>query len=811
MYRDRFLPQQSDGILQGNKQEARGTSGKKIKLSTNCFRISWKPQSFIHHYVYELSVPDIQPDKERLVLEKAWESLKEKLQHFVVRCPGHIFSPNMASDFSVTADIGPNERVELKVCYSTKISGDQINTGAMGAASVVSKYMVDRFAEPLRIQKVGKRYYSNCPQAGKGSHILISGSWVSSLVSSAGPLLQLDMIDRPVRKQSIVQILQASLEGADIFAHQTDRDVAAEWIRCCVSATVVTSYNSRVYRIKQVHFDKDPSHTFMMYQRDQKEHMEISFAKYYEAFYHKTIANKYQPLLEAYPEKETEKVFLLPELCSPTGITEDMRKEKQVLTDVLKQLKVQPQERLNSIFSSVADMQRVQTPAVSTIQAWGCSLEKDPLEVQGRVLDPLQVCFKEKNYVIEEGNFTKYLRHAIQVPIKIDHWLVIYLNEDEEVLKVWLKSIKDIAQCAFSMSVAEPHKVECNDQYTGLSEILQENVKENTQLVMLITKENPKIYQLFKQKLCCMVPCISQVVKSETIRKRNGIAATLSRLVLQMNAKFCGPLWHIAPVAAEDSEFEEFRKMPFMIVGVDVYQAYDGMKVLGLTATLDKSYSQYFSESAILEPAWEPESWRASLSVNLQRLLRDAIACFARCNDKILPENIIVYRASVNPEDWPDVAATELEAVKGVAGITGSCANAPYEPKITFITIAKRGNMRLFYRSEGDPACKNPEPGTVVDDPAVCAGDVPNFYLISQAILKGSAIPAHFSVFANPANHSLEFLQNLTNRLCLMYYTAAVAVRLPAPVVYAKKLASFVGSVIRKEPHPSLQRTLFYL
>ncbi|CAE7523978.1 Piwil2 [Symbiodinium natans] len=191
----------------------------------------------------------------------------------------------------------------------------------MGAASVVGQHLVNRFAHPLRIQKVGKKFFTNCPQVGKGSHVIINGHVVTSMLSAAGPLLQLDLIDQPIRRRSIVDIMHTSLEGADIFAHQTDRDVKSEWMRFCVSSTVTTTYNSRVYKIKQVHFDKDPSNTFMMYQRDQKEHMEITFAKYYEAFYSKRIVHKYQPLLEAYAEKDTEKVFLLPELCTPTGYT----------------------------------------------------------------------------------------------------------------------------------------------------------------------------------------------------------------------------------------------------------------------------------------------------------------------------------------------------------------------------------------------------------------------------------------------------------------------------------------------------------
>ncbi|CAJ1447218.1 unnamed protein product, partial [Effrenium voratum] len=130
--------------------------------------------------------------------------------------------------------------------------------------------------------------------------------------------------------------------------------------------------------------------------------------------------------------------------------------------------------------------------------------------------------------------------------------------------------------------------------------------------------------------------------------------------------------------------------------------------------------------------------------------------------------------------------------------------------KLTFITIAKRGNLRLFYPAPDLANLRNPEPGIVLDDPALCAGKVPSFYMISQAIVKGSAIPTHYSVLLQ-GDMTLDFIENFTHRLCLMYFNCSAAISLPAPVMYAKKLAFFVGTVVRKPPHKRLQRTLFYL
>eukprot|EP00913_Durusdinium_trenchii_P000036 g32.t1 len=142
---------------------------------------------------------------------------------------------------------------------------------------------------------------------------------------------------------------------------------------------------------------------------------------------------------------------------------------------------------------------------------WKCNVEAEPVEVRARVLDPLQVVFQEKKvYPVEDGNFTKLLRNGLQCAVKLDDWSLMYPSSDESVLDIWLRSLKDIE----------------------LPEKIANHVNERTQLVLLLipVKDSPKAYNLFKQLMLTQLPCVTQVVRSETIRKRQSIAAVLSRL-----------------------------------------------------------------------------------------------------------------------------------------------------------------------------------------------------------------------------------------------------------------------------------------
>eukprot|EP00931_Biecheleriopsis_adriatica_P005459 TRINITY_DN10697_c0_g1_i1.p1 TRINITY_DN10697_c0_g1~~TRINITY_DN10697_c0_g1_i1.p1 ORF type:complete len:838 (-),score=144.62 TRINITY_DN10697_c0_g1_i1:57-2570(-) len=837
MFRDRWVPPQ-DGIIT-KEQPSPATSGKSIKLSVNSFKMTWSDSAAIHHYAYVLSNPKVTPKEEQSILEQAWQGLEERFGKFVVRCPGQIFTSAFVKDFSLPLR---EEGQEIHIKYVTKILASQINDGAMGVSSVVAQHLVKMLAKPLRIQRVGRRYFNNCTMEGKAQLTMISGFCATLAASSTGAMLQLDVMHRPLHKESVIETMQKINEGQDVFSYISNPDMMVDWQRCCVPAIVVTMYNNRVYRVKKVHFDKTPNDTFDCFQREEKKYTKMKYAEYYQAFYDKKLTYDRQPLLECYPEKETEKVFLLPELCSMTGITAEIREDKHLLSEVMKQAKVAPQERLNAVQNLVGDMLKGQdssatgevpgaTGVPKCLEDWGVSLSKTPVEVDARVLDHLQVDFGKKGsmkWAPEElGSWTKQCRNGLQCPAKIEDWIFVYPQADEPLLDIWLRSLQDIASIAFSMTLGNndrgPKRVACSDQTKEIEKVLTEHLTPKTQLVLILipAKDSKKVYQLLKKVTCMKLPCITQVVRSETIRKRHAIAQVLSRIVLQINAKLSGPLWHILPseemvVSGLDKKIMgPIQDAPTMVVGVDVFQSCEGRRYLGIVATLNKPFTTHYSYACPLEGT-TVEEWRSSLSVKLQASFRDALLQFANANGKVMPEHIIVYRASINREEWSQVHATEVLALQEVLRLTRVKAgeNSPkvYEPALCFITIAKRDSTRFFLPSPNLQNVKNPEPGTVVDSSVCCGSEAPNFYMISQSVgQKGTAVPAHYSVLCNTASLSMELIQNLTYRLCGLHFNSMNMVRLPAPVMYAKKIAHLVGTTLKGAPHPRLLSTLFYL
>jgi hypothetical protein len=113
---------------------------------------------------------------------------------------------------------------------------------------------------------------------------------------------------------------------------------------------VMTRYNNQTYRVDAIAWNLSPQSVFIRRRTGDK----TTFAEYYVKQYNRTIRNLTQPLLVHYAkrkkkgreatehessvgEEEKDFIYLIPELCSMTGLTQDMRtnfasKPSQVLS-----------------------------------------------------------------------------------------------------------------------------------------------------------------------------------------------------------------------------------------------------------------------------------------------------------------------------------------------------------------------------------------------------------------------------------------------------------------------------------------------
>jgi hypothetical protein len=612
-----------------------------------------------------------------------------------------------------------------------------------------------------------------------------------------------------------------------------DAHLRATWMSMLEGKTVVTLYNNRPYRVKKVRFDLCPQDSFKYYERSTRKADDTTFQQYIEVFYGKKLkhlsSGKYtQPMLEVHPTQKQEQVLLIPEMCAlgcvfPDGVPNQAPNFN--IGQVLDEQNISPGHRLEANDVSMHDL--------------GNKLEKTveigrPVEVNCRTLPSVEICFGQKKHAAKNGDFAKYLRNGLQIQGHFTDWIFIHPPSEAQIVEIWLRSLRDIAQVAFQISFSNPTRVSIDNHAEKLEEVIREKVKPTTEMIMVLTPEadSKRTYQTLKRITCTQYPCVSQVVKSETIRKRTSIAQLLMRIILQMNAKLCGASWHaeVDWSRAKDNgpSHMNILSTPTMVVGVDIFYDSQAMWV-GFAASINPQSSEYFQRAINLTT-----SSKSHMEV-FKSLMEEGFKRFADRNGSVLPTHVVVYRGSMNVGQVDKMNKLEVGAILEAAANIG-CSNVPtdasstgtktaYEPTVTMIGVAKTTSLRVYSTGKANLSLKpvefdkndlkeikSPDSGTLIDS-MVTYGDVFNFYLVNQYVMndRGVARPSHYIVTYDSANFAHSSIQYLTYVLTFLYYNHPGSVRFPAPLMYARKVAQFTAQVVKTPVSERLTESFYYL
>jgi aubergine len=113
---------------------------------------------------------------------------------------------------------------------------------------------------------------------------------------------------------------------------------------------VITRYNNRTYRIDGIAWDMNPDMTF-----EGRNGEKIAYEKYYKDKYELQLRDKKQPLLMALPKDKDKRggvtgpVFLIPEFCYMTGLSDAQRGNFGLMKDVGDITRPGPDTRVRSL------------------------------------------------------------------------------------------------------------------------------------------------------------------------------------------------------------------------------------------------------------------------------------------------------------------------------------------------------------------------------------------------------------------------------------------------------------------------------
>jgi aubergine-like protein len=659
----------------------------------------------------------------------------------------------------------------------------------------LANLIVRKLLEIAGLKLLGRNYYSFDKKIDldRFKLTLFPGFMTAVNVYEGQLMINVDLSTKVMNKQTVYSIL------TDKFNRINDPKQAQDAsLKELVGQIVLTPYNNETYKIMDIVWDKDPT-----YQFTKRDGTTQTLAQYYQEKYHIQIKDEKQPLISVKASKRMAKrgpkkedpgmIFLIPELCSITGISDAMRQDFSLMKEMSVYTHVGPSERFQQLNGFLKDIQE-REEGRKELSKWHISLDQKLVELTGRTMEAESIIYKDRTikYNPLEADWSREGRSLAHLSAKnLDKWIVIFTQRDSQTAHSFVDALYKVCT-PFGMRVDFPDMVELpNDRPETFIRAIQDKANPQLDLICCILTNNRKDrYDAIKKVLCVDCPVPSQMLLSKTLQKQGQLMSVATKVGIQINAKLGGEIWSV-----------QIPSKTIMVVGIDTYRDSQSRssQMVGFVASINPTCTRYYSR--VIEQRSDND-----LISGLKSCMQDALQKYHQVNG-ILPAKIIIYRDGVNDFQLLDVIENELPALNELC----MKAQEGYDPKLGMIIVKKRGSARFFARDpRGGRQLMNPPPGTIIDH-TVTNQEWYDFYLISQMARQGTVAPTHFNVIWDRTGLKVDHMQRLTQKLCHLYYNWPGTIRVPGVCQYAHKLAFLAAQSLHSQPHESLADKLFYL
>ncbi|XP_054164078.1 protein argonaute-2-like [Oppia nitens] len=398
-----------------------------------------------------------------------------------------------------------------------------------------------------------------------------------------------------------------------------------------------------------------------------------------------------------------------------------------------------------------------------------------PLKIEARVLKPPQLKYGQNRDMDPfDGKWDVKHLHFYQCA-PLEHWIIICLSQQVEPKMETLERYMIETGRSLGMRVLPATKRVYLRNYG--SDTITNAFKKATEItggrlqliVFVISPKYQYLYESIKKVGDIDFGVTTQCIKEANLNRLK--PPLMQNIMLKVNTKLGG-------INAVLNNIEVLKKRT-MIVGVDCSHPGVGDRmsrsVSAAVASIDDSYVRYFATTRLQRRVQD-------LSQELQEMMLDLLREYAKHNDGILPEQIIIYRDGVSEGQFN--AALQQE-IKGLASVFAQ-ENEGYQPLLTYIVVQKRHHTRFFPVNlmEGVGKAKNVPPGLVVDTDVVSKTYF-DYFLCSHEGIQGTSRPTHYFILMDENNLSADQLQQLTFSLTHIYARCTRSISYPAPVAYA--------------------------
>lgn len=333
--------------------------------------------------------------------------------------------------------------------------------------------------------------------------------------------------------------------------------------------SVMTLYNNRVYKIDEIHFDMTPKNTFFCDMHNKNK--EMTFADYIFENYKCKVKYEDQPMLRHHNDRTGQDIYLIPEFCVLTGITEEQKGKNfhAIKTDMFANAETKQSQAAH--FFKTLKHDRAHHEEVTG--KWKIKIDETPKKVNayrcgfGSIIGP-----KKKTFDLSkmQRDFSREFSGPFQAK-KINSWAILYGSYSSREHQVFMKQLKQTVTTDFEYQCNKPIEIMLKGDdrraETWTDTIYNLSQDENLDVIICIApgkKGNSPIYESLKYYLQteCNVP--SQVILSETIKRAKGgsLRNIIKNVMIQICAKVGDIPWGYKTLP--------LMNKPTMVIGMDV-------------------------------------------------------------------------------------------------------------------------------------------------------------------------------------------------------------------------------------------------
>ncbi|XP_055323202.1 piwi-like protein Siwi [Sitodiplosis mosellana] len=772
----------------GHVASKKGNSGRVFNVKANYFALNSKIKWQVFHYHVEFTPEVENPAFKNLLLAQQ----RPRIGNFLYDRGSSIFTVRQLE--SERFEISTRDRDQNEILIKFSRVG-LISPLEMRFIQLLNIIMKKAFKE-LNLQRVSRDYFDADARIVIRQHnIELWPGYTTSIRQHEKNLLMMAEIKHKLmRTETLLDVLRRCYtNNRNNYQQAFQQEV--------LGMIVLTRYNNKTYRISDVIFDVTPAATFDT--RDGPK----SYIDYYKTKHGLQITDPGQPLLRSTPterdirgargrEEEARPINLIPELCTPTGYTDEMRRNFNLMKDVAIHTRVGPGQRIQKLIAFNNRLQSTPT-SIACLRDWDLDLDRDLVDVPARQLpaEEIQLGQNAKVRADHQASWTNALqgRNSMFSSERLadKQWAVVVPQSLQRDGQAFIQCLRDVSN-GMAFQVGEPQIVNVpDDRATTLSNVLEQICNQNKKMIVIMVSNNQADRYSIIKKVCSVRHAVpSQVVTrrvmdSRDMRKMRSVA---TKVAIQINSKIGGMPWAV-----------DVKLSNCMFIGYDVcHDTRDRSRSFGaVVATMDMRRSTKFFSAVSAHQNGEELS--NNLSLNVVAALRQY-----RAIHKTLPDRILFYRDGVGEGQTNYVYQHELQNL--LNNLKQFYGEQPV--KLAFVIVSKRINTKFFATS--GQGTNNVPAGTVVDD-IVTLPERYDFFLVSQAVNQGTATPTNYNVIYDTFGLPPDKLQMMTFKMCHLYYNWSGTTRVPAVCQYAHKLAFLVGNFLHQAPANELSQYLYFL